>query len=178
MSILKDPGPAKLICSIFAQRENIITETISKLNDLFGSCDLESHILAFNFTTYYEPEFGSGLVRKMVSFSKLVRQDSLIATKHITNKIEQITSLNGKRVVNIDPGLLTAERLVLATGKNFTHRVYLGKGVFADLTLIYQGKKFRSLPWTFPDYASEPIQQFLVKARNRFMKQREQSDDF
>ncbi len=175
MSTLKEPGPAKLVCSIFARHENVITQALGELRERFGDIDLESGLLAFDYTTYYEPEFGPGLVRKLVSFEDLVRQDCLVEVKHMTNDLEQTTASNGKRVVNIDPGLLTAERLVLATGKNFTHRIYLGRGVFADLTLIYQGKRFKSLPWTFPDYASGQVQGFLKGARQIFLEQRDRA---
>ncbi len=177
MSILKEPGPAKLVCSIFSRSKELIAKTSKDLAEIFGEIDLESDMLAFDFTTYYEPEFGSGLVRQLVCFAGLVHQDSLPEIKYATNDLEQMTAFSGKRRVNIDPGLLTAERLVLATGKNFTHRIYLGKGVFADLTLIYQAKKFKVLPWTFPDYASAPVQNFLLKARKSFLKQREEWDN-
>jgi len=174
MSTLKEPGPAKLLCSIFSGSKEMIDKTAYDLAERFGGIDLESETLAFDFTTYYEPEFGSGLVRKLVSFEGLVRQDSLPEIKYVTNDLEQMTVSSGKRKVNIDPGLLTAERLVLATGKNFTHRIYLGRGVFADLTLIYQAKSFQVLPWTFPDYASEPVQNFLLRVRKVFLKQRDE----
>jgi hypothetical protein len=71
--------------------------------------------------------------------------------------------------VNIDPGYLLPERLVLATGKNFTHRIYIGQGIYADLTLIFQKGAFRTLPWTYPDYADRCLIDFLTLVRNKYM---------
>ena len=72
----------------------------------------------------------------------------------------------GSRRVNLDPGLITLERLVLASGKNFTHRVYLGQGIWADLTMIYNKKTgWVVLPWTFPDYATEDMKRRLTELR-------------
>ena len=74
------------------------------------------------------------------------------------------------RQVNIDPGFLLMERLVLATGKNFAHRIYIGKCIYADLTLIYQKNGYQPLPWTYPDYAHESIRNFLILVRNKYME--------
>jgi hypothetical protein len=71
--------------------------------------------------------------------------------------------------VNLDPGLLTPENFILATGKNFSHRVYLGNGVFADLTLVYRNGGFHPLPWTYPDYASEEVRSLLRDLRREHM---------
>jgi hypothetical protein len=85
-----------------------------------------------------------------------------------TNDLEHEHSSNGKRVVNIDPGYLLHERFVLATGKNYSHRIYIGKGIYADLTLIYAKGGFKPLPWTYPDYASEIIITFLEQVRKKY----------
>ena len=71
-------------------------------------------------------------------------------------------------MINIDPGYLLMERFVLATGKNYSHRIYIGQNIYADLTLTYEKGHFKTLPWTYPDYAGEPIQSFLNKVRKRY----------
>jgi hypothetical protein len=91
--------------------------------------------------------------------------DRLAAVKLATNAVENEYAENGRRRFNLDPGYLTRERLVLATGKNFVHRIYLGQGIFADLTLIYRKGRFEALPWTFPDYRTEAIQTILTRIR-------------
>ena len=85
-----------------------------------------------------------------------------------TNLLEDQYVRGGRRRVNIDPGYLLYERFVLASGKNFSHRIYIGKKIYADLTLIYQRGVFEKLPWTYPDYADQPIISFLERARARY----------
>ncbi len=100
---------------------------------------------------------------------RLVEQDALVEVKLVTQRLEAATMKEGRRTVNIDPGILTAERLVLATGKNFTHRIYLGHGVFADLTLVFRKGSFVALPWTYPDYASEESISLWNAARRSYL---------
>ena len=70
--------------------------------------------------------------------------------------------------MNLDPGYLLYERFVLATGKNFSHRIYIGRGIYADLTLVYQKGAYRSLPWTYPDYAADTMRAFLTTVREHY----------
>jgi hypothetical protein len=97
-----------------------------------------------------------------------VDRDRLAEIKLFTNQVEKqfLDPQRGRRV-NIDPGLLSLENLVLATGKNFTHRIYLQQGIFAEVTLIFQKGKFVTLPWTYPDYASEEITAILAQIRTQ-----------
>jgi hypothetical protein len=101
----------------------------------------------------------------------LIQQDALADIKCLTNDLEGEFSKEGKRLVNIDPGYMVPERFVLATGKNYAHRVYLRAGIYADLTLIYRGGHFCPLDWTYPDYAGEAIVGFLQSIRNKYMHQ-------
>jgi len=152
VSQLKTPLPAMLIYSLMARHESIIEEVLGLLQARYGRIALKSGILPFSHTDYYQEEFGPGLIRLFVGLDELVPQDILVQAKLFAVELERRFSLSEKRLINIDPGLLTLERLVLATGKNFTHRIYLGQGVFADLTLIFQGGSYQPLAWTFPDY--------------------------
>ena len=170
MSILQTPPPAKLICSIFSQQESLISIVGNALSGAYGTADFKSSVIPFDWTSYYEPEFGSSLKRIFISFTELVFQDTLAEIKHATHKLEQEFSEEGKRQVNIDPGILTAERLVLATGKNFPNRIYLGRGVFADLMFIYRKDSFMPLPWTYPDYASQEVIEFWNNVRKSYLK--------
>jgi hypothetical protein len=91
--------------------------------------------------------------------------------KCFTNDLEDRSSAEGKRLINVDPGYLLPERFVLATGKNYTHRIYLKAGIYADLTLIYYKGQFRPLEWTYPDYAGEPVIGFLESVRDKYLYQ-------
>ena len=174
MSKLKKPKPAKLIMSIIFKEKEILNAVMQELSSIFGQIDFASEILPFNFTDYYCKEMGKPLKRQFISFLKLISPETLPEIKHETNRVELKYSKDEKRQANIDPGYITAERLVLATGKNFTHRIYLRDGVYADLTLIYQNKDFRPLSWTYPDYASPGIREIFKQIREKYLSQLKQ----
>ena len=115
---------------------------------------------------------GPSLYRQTASFEELVGSDSLAEIKLFSNEIEKRFAHENHRRVNIDPGFLTEERFVLATGKNYTHRIYLREGIFADLTLIYQKGSFNVLPWTYPDYRESELLHFLGALRQKLIYQR------
>jgi len=149
----KDPG------------ERVTTALVER----FGPLDLVSAWFPFDYTTYYEQEMGSPLFRRMLSFERLIAQDRLAAIKLDTNDLEQKWAREECRRVNIDPGYLLRERFVLATGKNYTHRIYIGKGIYADLTLTYTQGHFKTLPWTYPDYKAANVQTFLMRVRAKYV---------
>ncbi|HIC91403.1 MAG TPA: DUF4416 family protein, partial [Syntrophaceae bacterium] len=91
--------------------------------------------------------------------------------KLYTNSIEKHFCIDHKRRVNIDPGYITPERLVLATGKNYSHRIYLRDGIYADLTLIFKKGSFRPLEWTYPDYATSQVIELMNAIRKRYISQ-------
>ena len=168
--------PVKLFFSVFAITAKQVNETISELSALYGQADFISELMSFNYTDYYRPEMGGTLVRRFLSMEKLIRPEVLPDIKLATNKIEQKSAASGKRQVNIDPGYLAKAQLILATGKGFAHRPYLRDGIYADLTLVYQGKKFCALPWTYPDYADEKQLSMLIKIREKYLSQLRMAD--
>ena len=153
----------KLISSVFSPRETLIHETLSELEGLFGPIEWKSPPLFFDRTQYYAREMGWPLHRRFVSFRALIRPEDLVDVKIQTNRIENGHLREGQREVNIDPGYICLERLVLATGKNYTHRIYLAKGIYADLTLIFNKGGYRPLPWTYRDYADPEVITFFIK---------------
>jgi hypothetical protein len=168
MSQPQTPHPAKLVIGIFLKHKLRIQSVARDLADRFGTVDMLSPWYDFDFTDYYASEMGAPLLRRIFIFKTLIGQEELVRIKQATNALEQEYCVEGRRAVNIDPGYLTRERFVLATGKNFTHRIYLSQGIYADLTLIYQKGAFRALPWTYPDYASETLRTFLEQVRRRY----------
>jgi hypothetical protein len=169
MSLPQPPTPAKLIVGFFLRDKTLAADIARALQDRFGPIDMISAWLDFDFTTYYEREMGAPLSRRLIVFQSLVEQTELAAIKQTTNALEHASQRQGKRRVNIDPGYLLPERFVLATGKNFTHRIYIGQGIYADLTLIYRKGAFRTLPWTYPDYADQQLIDFLTLVRNKYI---------
>ena len=139
------------------------------LAEKFGAIDMVSSWFPFDLTEYYRHEMGAPLFRRVLTFKELIDQSALSEIKIQTNTIEEKHVKKGKRRVNIDPGYMIHERFVLATGKNFTHRIYIGRGIYADLTLIYQKGKFQRLPWTYPDYTEKKMLGFLKLVRDKYM---------
>jgi len=96
--------------------------------------------------------------------------------KLLANDVEHRFSVRGKRRVNIDPGYISQAHLILATGKGYTHRPYLRDGIYADLTLMYRGKTFHSLPWTYPDYSAKPVIDMFNRIRSKYIMQLKHED--
>jgi hypothetical protein len=114
---------------------------------------------------------GQPLVRRFASFEGLIPQEDLAQIKVQTNLLETEQSAGGNRRVNIDPGYLLAERLVLASAKNYAHRIYLRSGIYADLTLIYRDRDYQPLAWTYPDYAEPKVRNWLRGLRQKYLLQ-------
>lgn len=169
MSTPLPPDPAKLVTGLFTRERRLMQPVFEELSRQFGPIDTVSPWIPFDFTDYYEGEMGGPLYRRMVTFENLVNQGDLADIKRATNRIEQEKAAKGKRRVNIDPGYLLKERFVLGTGKNFTHRIYVGRGIYADLTLVYRNGGFRTLPWTYPDYADDRMIRYLTLVRKKYL---------
>jgi len=99
--------------------------------------------------------------------------EGLAGIKHRTNLLESELAVEGRRGVNLDPGIVNDSRLILATTKDFAHRVYLGSGIYAEVTLIFKDGAFRPQEWTYPDYKSREALEFVLRARERYLVQRE-----
>ncbi|MEJ2430208.1 MAG: DUF4416 family protein [Deltaproteobacteria bacterium] len=171
MSIPQEPKPAKLFVSVISSSGERINVTLSRVAAHYGILDFVSPLLPFNYTDYYGAEMGKVLCRRFASFDRLIRQEDLASIKVHTNGLEDEQTEKGNRLVNIDPGYLVAERLVLASGKNYAHRIYLSKGIYADLTLIYRDKDYQPLAWTYPDYRETEVRRWLRALREKYLIQ-------
>lgn len=171
MSQPRDPHPVKLIMSLFSPEEDLMALVIPRLEDTYGPIDWKSPPLLFDRTTYYAREMGWPLHRRFVSFERLMPPDRLVMVKLDTNALEKQYLREGSRRINIDPGYMAPERFVLATGKNYTHRIYLTKGIYADLTLVFHKGAFRPLAWTYRDYADPVLLAQFQDVRARYMDQ-------
>jgi len=152
MGKISNPRSVKLIIGFIYQDACVYLKAKTLLSKKFGEIDFESEPLAFIYTDYYQRELGKNLLRKFISFKKLVPPKKLPQIKTLSNKIEtRLASKKGRRI-NIDPGYLDMAKLVLASTKDYYHRIYLNSGIYAEITLFYQGKTFRPWEWTYPDY--------------------------
>lgn len=171
MGKIKGPLPVKLIASMFTARGELLEEAKVRLSQEFGPIDYESEVLPFDHTTYYAAEFGENLKRRFVAFAELLHPGKLAEIKLLTNALEMEWAIEGKRRINIDPGYVSHSRLVLATTKNHAHRIYLGQGIYAEVTLHFRGGTFQPWPWTYPDYASPPLIAIFNHIRGLYVKQ-------
>jgi hypothetical protein len=163
------PLPGRVFLSVLGARWEEFWPTLRhELEEILGPVDYESKPFPFNRTGYYDAELGTPILRRVLSFEPTLPLDGLAEAKLATNRLEELWRRDGRRLFNLDPGYVTQERLVLATGKNFTHRVYLSRGIWADLTLIFQGGDWVDLPWTFPDYATQEMKTHLTRIREMY----------
>lgn len=170
----READRVKLFASVFTNEPELFTEVIKRLAAQFGPLDMLSEPFDFTDTDYYAQEFGTSIKRRICSFETLIEQDAIAAIKIFTNGAEDLFLMpdgTGKRRVNIDPGYVALPRVVLASCKEFSHRVYVGSGVYADLTLRYVGNGYQTLPWTYPDYKGPRILSLITQMRNRYALQ-------
>lgn len=172
---LKNPDPVKLIIGILAADRNCLHEAVEAVIDKFGQTDLTSHVWPFAETDYYRRETGSTILRQFLCFEKLIDPGKLAKIKHVTNKIEQKLAkklvIPLSRPVNLDPGIIEPGKLILATTKNFSHRIYIGKKMYAEVTLIFTKGAWQPSEFTFPDYRTPHYHEFFGRVRARLVEQ-------
>jgi len=175
MGRIRTPEPVKLICGFIFSDQNVLRQAVERLQVRLGAIDLHSEIFPFMHTDYYAREMGPELSRLFVSFQRLIRCEQLPEIKILTNGLEENLALNSagglRRRINIDPGYLETSKLVLASTKNFSHRIYLRRGIYGEVTLQYRANRFEPLDWTYPDYQDVHLFDFLKQARRAYMDQ-------
>jgi hypothetical protein len=172
MAEIRPFSPAKLVCGIIAAADEHLDRAEAALGGLYGPIDGRSGRLPFDFSDYYEPQMGPGLRRGFVSFAPLVPPESLSGIKVRTNALEEEIRLamdSPRRVVNLDPGLITSAALVIATAKDFAHRVPLRDGIYGHLEFLFARHGIRILEWTYPDFRDGRYTPFFVEARKRLL---------
>ena len=169
MGCLKEHRPVKLIASLISSDNTFLQRSIRGLTGLYGDIETMTGCMDFDYTDYYEKEFGTGLKRKIVVFKELVGIEEVSGIKIRTNELERSLERYGNRTVNIDPGYVTDAKLVLLTTKDYSHRIYTGRGIFAEVTLRYERGSFRRWPWTYPDYASRGLTDFFNDVRGMYL---------
>ena len=171
MGNVKGFSPEKLVFGILISSIELKERLFSELKDLFGPIDFISSELDFTYTQYYNAEMGRPITRIFCSFQELVNPEHLPGIKIKTNRLEDHFRIQGKRKVNLDPGLLSLGRFILATTKDSSHRIPIGSGIYAEVTLMYEGKSYRPIEWTYPDYSSPEYLEILKKIRTLYKNQ-------
>ena len=173
------PDKVKLICGMISADISLFETAVAAMAESFSPAELVSDVMAFDFTHYYDEQMGSPLYRRFVSFTELIDPGRLVEAKVLTNDLEQhfadrAGQAGPTRPINLDPGYLAPSKLILASMKDFSHRIYLGRGVYGEVTLMYCKGEWTALGWTFPDYASGRYDGFLDSARVRLMARTQQ----
>jgi hypothetical protein len=170
MGKINPPSRVRLFVGITYHDENLLKLSVKELEKEFGRVSIRSPSFDFDFTNYYEEEFGSPLKKIFIAFEKGIEAGGLADIKTYTNELELSMGIkNGNKVnrrVNIDPGYLDAGKVILASTKNREHRVYLQKGIYAEITLLLKNGICEPLSWTYPDYRTYLACEFFSVARN------------
>lgn len=141
----------------------------SFLETFFGSPSEKTKCFSFSHTDYYNNEMGYNIEKYFAGYHLYIYPDEIKRYKQITVDIERSFMLEGKRMINIDPGYVALEKVVAASTKNFSHRIYLGSKIYADLQLYRKKGAFRSLPWTFYDYNLDFVLRFFDNLRKNLL---------
>ncbi len=173
MGTIRNPEPVKFFVAMTFSPDIFPEVVLKRLEARWGELDICSKILDFSFTQYYEKEMGSGLKKMWVGFTEPRPPVDLVEIKRETNEIEARLSRAGRRRVNLDPGYIEKAKMILASTKNFSHRIYLGKGIYGDLQYRFRQGKFTFLEWTYPDYKSEEAVAFFAALRKKYVRQLE-----
>jgi hypothetical protein len=158
--------PVKLFIGMLAQDVSLFTQVKESLESEYGPVDLDSPVWPWDHTQYYEKEMGTGLKRNFIFFKETVGPDDIAEIKLRSNELEeQYLNNSGGRKINLDPGYLDSAKVVLVSTKDFSHRIYLGEGIYGEVTLYYSGNNYQTLPYTFPDYRTQEYRDVFKKAR-------------
>lgn len=168
MGKAKKPKAVKLVIGMLAKSQKLFDTAEEFFIRHFGPIDYKSPVIPFGCTDYYKKEMGGQLKRKFISFKKPIRPEKIAKIKLLANSIEGKLSVNKKRRVNIDPGYISDSKLILATTKDYFHRIYLGCGIYAEVTLRWRKGSFEPFEWTYPDYRSEEYINILNTIRNNY----------
>ncbi len=166
MGLVTRPHDVNLVIGLLANNTETLAKAGDSLKRMFGPTDLESPVTDFTHTDYYAEEMGPALKRQFLSFKRLFGLKGLYSVKLKTNSLEKKFAKGGKRTVNIDPGYLDLAKLVLFSTKDYTHRIFLEKGIFAEVTLFYKDKSFAPWPWTYPDYRTSSYNELFNRIRD------------
>lgn len=179
MIIPKEPKPVKLFAALLSNHGELFPSVEGDLKTLFGSLDSARGPSPWEVTDYYEEEMGSGLLRKFVSFGPLISPERLPEIKLRTQVLEENYQWTkgekrGRRI-NIDPGYLDAGKVVLASTKDASHRIYLRSGIYGETTLFFHSGSFRPFAHTYRDYLWPETFSFFAALRTLYLSQLKQS---
>jgi hypothetical protein len=174
MGVIVQPAPVKLFAGMITSMPEIVPEVENQLAALCGPIDLRSEAFPFDYTSYYDREMGTPLFRFFIAFRDLTSPAELAPLKKRTNQFEALAAgqyAQVRRPVNIDPGYVEQAKIVLASTKNFYHRIFLADGIYAEVTMHFEAGQWRSFPWSFPDFRSGRYDRYFIELRHIYRAQ-------
>jgi len=175
MGQIRQAEPVKLFVGMLSAYPGALADAESALAETLGPVDARSDLFAHKFTEYYRDEMGHPLVRLFVSFERLIEPERLAPIKHLTNEVEARMAADGGwpvvRPMNLDPGYIAPSKLVLASTKDYSHRIHLREGIYGEVTLLFARGRWQELPWTYPDYRTEGYHAFFGQVREAYRAQ-------
>ena len=173
MGTPREPNPVKLFIGMLTGDPALFGRCTDLLSGQYGPVEMESPVRDWSYSDYYGEEIGAPLFRKFIAFRQVVDPATLASTKLRTNSIEASLALGDttrmRRTINLDPGYVAEAKVVLATTKDYAHRIYIGDGIYAEVTLLYRKAEqgFIALDHTYPDFCSAEVRQWFLAVRER-----------
>lgn len=161
----RPPEKAVLFVSSLYSMESAYETSKDSLKKTFGTVLFESQPIPWQFSNHYNDELGTPIYRSLLFFDAVIEPSFIIEAKHITNDLESELSRENRRLVNLDPGYMTLAKVVLASTKNYSHRIYLGRRIYGELALYFKDGMFRPAFYTYNDYKSEPLLSIFCDVR-------------
>ena len=176
MGVIRPPKRAKLVVGLLTGDIDLLHLAIRRISQSLGDIEFESPLWPFTATDYYRQELGDHVQRQFVFLRELCSVERLPEIKRETNALEQSICEDtaqpaNSRPVNIDPGYITLSKLVLASTKDYSHRIYLHQGIYAEVTLRFESGQWKAWPWTYPDYAADTYHAAFTRARESLKSQ-------
>ena len=164
----------KLIMGVIYHDKEVYDKAMEILKREFGEIEDACDEFSFSeeFSNYYDDELGGEGMRIIYSFKDTVDPSRQADIKEFTNNVEAMFSKDGKRLINLDPGFINHGRLMLATTKNTGFRIPLKRGIYTELTLFYARGEWHKFPWSYRDYQSPLVQEFLTRVRKSYLNER------
>ncbi len=168
----QEPSQGRLLVYIVHSSLDALADALSALEKRFGLVQFETLELPDNKDEFYREEMGENLQRRFFSFERTIGRDAMTNVKSVCHKIESQFADRVDdycfRTVNIDPGILTPSNIVMASHREYNHRVYLEDGVYAELALVWSKGRYVRLPWTNPDFCHGEAIEFFQRVRGSF----------
>jgi hypothetical protein len=165
------PIRVKLFCGVLFSDNELLQQSQKLLIDKFGEIDYQSDRFEFTISEYYRPEMGWPIYRLFWSFKHVIHPKQIARIKIECNEIEDQLAVDGNRRINLDPGYMDYDKIVLASAKYNGQKIYLDLGIYADLTLHYEKGNYYPYPWSFPDFKSNQYNKTMLRIREIYKMQ-------